>query len=709
MKNKTARRNLNKKATKAAVWLVGLASIGLPNSFAADQPKQEEAPVDDAELRNWVELGVGGNFVHGDKPAFQQRTGQPREIWGGVTDFHYEMDVGKKGLFEIDGRGIFDAHDYSITLSYKDPDLGYARAGFEEFRSYYDLSGGYYPGDDDAFTLYPKVGEIDRRRIFFEAGLTLENKPQLRIRYEYDDREGMKNSTIWGDTSIGGQNRKIIPGLNSVDEDRHTISLDLSHTIGSTRAGIGGTYSLSTYDNARYMRRNPDAASDRVFTHREGVDLDMFNARAFTDTDLHEKVKLTTAYSYTKLDTDISGSRAIGAGFDADPSPAALGAFVRRQQRDHGYDGLTGGADLNQHVGAISLMYRPTPDLTFVPSIRIESHDQDGIAQFRDIEAAGGGAINIEDVESSRDRDTLDITESLDIRYTGVTNWVFYARAELLQGEGNLREVERALAAAADIISRDTDSTRFTQKYTAGANWYPLKQLNVAVQAFHRNRENDYDHIFDSTPPVTPATGQGYYPAFIENQEFTTEDANIRVTYRPLNNLTFVTRYDFQYTTIQSDMELLPETDSALSRAHIITESITWMPINRMYVQLSGSYTLDRLTSEANNILRHAQKSKNDYYTASASVGFALTEKTDLGAGYSFYRANNYDPSIFDVGLPFNASLEEHMVSGSVVHKFTRRVQLAVRYGFITSHDETSGGNNDFDAHLVSSTLRYRF
>ena len=30
-------------------------------------------------------------------------------------------------------------------------------------------------------------------------------------------------------------------------------------------------------------------------------------------------------------------------------------------------------------------------------------------------------------------------------------------------------------------------------------------------------------------------------------------------------------------------------------------------------------------------------------------------------------------------------------------------------YAFLTSHDETSGGNNDFDAHLLATTLRFRF
>lgn len=719
MKRKFSRRNLNRKATSAATLLMGVAALGIPGAHGADQPKaeeakKEEAPVDDSELRNWVEVGVGGNFVHGDKAAFQKRTQQPRDVWGGVTDFHYEMDVGKKSLFEVDGRGIFDAHNYSITLSYKDPDRGYARAGFEQFRNYYDLSGGYFPGNGAFIDLYSGVGEIDRRKVFFEAGLALENIPQIRIRYEYDDRVGTKNSTLWGDTTgigIAGQSRKIVPGLNSIDEDRHTISLDISHTIGKTQAGIGGSYSVSTYDNARYLHRNPgELATDRIITHREGVENDMFNARAWSDTDLNDKVKFTTAYSYTQMDADVSGSRAVGATFDADPSPAVLGAFARRQTRDHGFDSLTGATEVNQHVGAISLMYRPTPDITIVPSVRIESQDQSGDVSFRDIEVSGGGGINIEDVVANRTRELLDISESIEARYTGVTNWVFYARAELLQGEGNLREAEIALSApATPAIQRESDSTRFTQKYTIGANWYPSKKVNLAVQAFHRDRENEYDHILDSTPPVTPATGQGYYPAFIENQKFVTEDANLRVTYRPLNNLTFVTRYDFQYTTIDSDMQLLPEVESAKSTAHIITESITWIPINRLYVQLSGSYTWDRLTSPANDILPRAQESENDYYTASATIGFAVTEKTDLSASYSLYRAENYDPSIFAVGLPFNASLEEHMVGGSVVHRFNRRMQLTARYAFITSHDETSGGNNDFDGHLVSTAFRYRF
>ena len=39
----------------------------------------------------------------------------------------------------------------------------------------------------------------------------------------------------------------------------------------------------------------------------------------------------------------------------------------------------------------------------------------------------------------------------------------------------------------------------------------------------------------------------------------------------------------------------------------------------------------------------------------------------------------------------------------------SKRVRVTLKYGFFTSHDELSGGNRDYDAHMVYSTVQYRF
>ena len=89
-------------------------------------------------------------------------------------------------------------------------------------------------------------------------------------------------------------------------------------------------------------------------------------------------------------------------------------------------------------------------------------------------------------------------------------------------------------------------------------------------------------------------------------------------------------------------------------------------------------------------------------------VGVALSEKTDLQTQYSYYRADNYENNSA-YSQPYGAGQEDHSVIVSLIHQFSRRLQWTTRYGFFTSRDATSGYNNNYDAHLIYSSLRFRF
>ena len=67
------------------------------------------------------------------------------DVFGGIHDLHYEQTVDKNGQFSIDGHAIFDTGDYDLTLSLSRPKLGYIKAGYNQFRSYYDGNGGFFP------------------------------------------------------------------------------------------------------------------------------------------------------------------------------------------------------------------------------------------------------------------------------------------------------------------------------------------------------------------------------------------------------------------------------------------------------------------------------------------------------------------------------------------------------------------------------------
>ena len=170
-------------------------------------------------------------------------------------------------------------------------------------------------------------------------------------------------------------------------------------------------------------------------------------------------------------------------------------------------------------------------------------------------------------------------------------------------------------------LNKDTDY--LGQKYTIGANWYPLMRLSLSGQYYHK--------IASYNDDIRTAS----FPRLI-NQDWNTDDVNFRVTFRPkipacLGTLALITRYDFVRTTIDgrwevfSDGEPLDELQTGVINKHVITESINWNPLARFYLQADVSYVLDQTDTPASSINLIPNTSptvvnfRNDYYTLTAS------------------------------------------------------------------------------------------
>ena len=98
----------------------------------------------------------------------------------------------------------------------------------------------------------------------------------------------------------------------------------------------------------------------------------------------------------------------------------------------------------------------------------------------------------------------------------------------------------------------------------------------------------------------------------------------------------------------------------------------------------------------------------NDYWNASCLIGYAIDDKTDVQAQYFYYRANNYvDNSTY--GQPYGAGAREHGVTATINREISKSVRVSLKYGFFRNREETYGGHNDYDAHLVLATMQYRF
>lgn len=676
------------------------ASDPEPAPAELSEPPGEDEP-DDAlpeldpepgEFRNWLDVSVGGLMVHGDKAAAQARLGVPATAFGGIESFRFEQDVGKRGLFRIDARSLFDYEDYRLRLEYTDLDWGHLRVGTSRHLDFDDPGGGWFPGNGQWIDLYDDPLALARGSTEFEAGLRRAGLPEITLRYRHFYRDGLRNSTLWGDTDLtGGYGvRAIVPSLRGIDESTDTLSLDVRQAIGNTTVGGTFTYETSELESSLHLRRRPGESSDRHVTQTERVERDLYGARAYVDTLFHDRLRLSTSYLFTTLDTTLGGSRTVGPGHDPVYDPIY-------GRRDVGFLDLTGGSQLDQHVWNVNLLWSPYPHLAIIPAFRIEHQTLDGTSSWLD---TGSMALAR---QAANARDTLDLSQQFEIRYTGITNVVLYSRGDWAQGDGNLLEIQTLPAHDEIELRRDSDFDRYSQKYTAGLHWYPLHRLNLHAQFYRKMRDHRYgDSSADSINPY------GLYPDFIREQDFDTDDFNVRISVRPLRKLTLVSRYDYQRNGFQQRGAGLPSQAAATGTAHIFSETLTWTPVARFYLQPSVIYAIDRTRSAATAGETVVAPADNDYLNLNCTAGFVVDHRTDLLMQYRYYLADNFEAHLLG-SQPYNAGAEEHGVLATVTRRIHPRLRVNVRYGYFQARGDMSGGFNDYDAHLLYTSAHYLF
>ena len=712
---------------------------------------EEESP----DYKNWIELGIGGLHTSGDAAQFKQEHRISGDIFGGIEDLHYETAVGKKGQFSIDGHAIFDNDDYDVKLELSQPGLGYIRGGYTEFRSWYDGNGGYFPVNGQFFTPPDQEMELDRGEAWIELGLRAPKLPEITLHYSHLWRDGQKDSTIWGDTILTGlpppppatnnPTRKIAPAFRDIDETRDIFSLDIVQNFGKTDIGLGMRYEHSEVDDRLQLERGagqlpPVVAApgaQRFITNTERNDADSYNGHITTETRFSDSLWFTTAYSYSTLNSDISGTRIIGADYDS----MYLDPILTLQSNDHGVLNLSGMSQVDEQVVNLNLMWMPAKQLTILTAFRYTREDKDSFATFLDTNTTANtppftptnpaGGFHRAPVSVPRSGDTADsfdnFAETLELRYAGINNWLFYARGDWEEESGDVHEHE--VVGPTDEGSMNKDTNLFWQKYTVGVNWYPMANLNMAGQYYHKSA--DYDNDFKSELATPPVVGSERNQRLL-SQELDTDDVNFRVTWRPklpakLGTIAFVTRYDYVLATIDGQWGISPagppgvgltgttllSQQTAEITNQVISESVTWNPCARLYLQGNFSYVLNKTDTPADyplipNTSVTVLDFKNDYWTASASAGFALDQKTDLRAEYSYYSADNYVNNAL-VALPYGMGATEHTVSASISRQITKNVRLKVQYSYFHYTDEISGGHNNYEAHAVFSSLQFRF
>ena len=700
----------NKRIERWWVVVIGLGVAAFSSSGAETNAPPPAAPSrltpeqmfegGTNSYNNWIDLSVGGFLTRGNNSQSQQQHQTSGGAFGGIEDFHFQSTPSKGTTFSADGRALFDQHDYKLKLDLTREKLGFLRFSYDEFRTWHNGDGGFFPPSG---TYYPLSGDalgLDRGTISFEGGLTLEKVPKVTFKYTHTFREGEKDSTSWGFTHpVGGiLVRGLGPSIQDISEHSDIFQLDASHHIKATDFGVGLRYESGKLDDALKITQFPGEAIQQRVTDRQGTTYDLFNVHAFTETWFKKGLMFSSGFSYSDLNNDFSGSRIYGSDFDV--------GYVPNGQSGFGYYGLNGGSRLHEYVLDLNLMAKPFEHFSIIPSVRVQKEDSDATANG--VETLGAFAPTSFSGES--DRGVLDVRERLDLRYNGITNWVFYACGDLSEGRGNLNETG-GLVPVNGIgivpIQQQTDDSRFFQKYSAGARWYPTRLVSLDAGGYYKINHYDYTHELDSTPNDSA----NRYPAYLVMQNFETYDGNLRLTLRPWRNVTAVSRYEFQLSTIHTTPDSvsgLAEVESSTMTSHIIAQDVSWSPWSRLSLQVGFNYVLSDTKTPASDFTQAILDAQNNYWTLNFSSGLVLDDKTDLNVAYFYYQADDYqDNSVF--GVPYGAGAQEHGITATLTRRIAKNIRLALKYGYYRYEDVTFGGHRDNQAHLLYASLRYRF
>ena len=234
--------------------------------------------------------------------------------------------------------------------------------------------------------------------------------------------------------------------------------------------------------------------------------------------------------------------------------------------------------------------------------------------------------------------------------------------------------------------------------------------MNLSAQYYYKLDHYDED-VFS-----------GEFPR-LQNQDWNVNDVNVRITFRPkipacLGTISLTSRYDFMYTTIDSQWffegELFNEEQTGVTKQNVSSEAITWNPLPRFYLQANFSYALNQTDTPANNTSLVPLTSptvtnfRNDYWTVTSSTGYIIDDKTTFNTDFSFYCANDHFKNA-GVAMPYGLGATEYTASASLTRQLNKNMSLLLRYGYFNYRDVTSGGHNNYRAHSLYSGLQVRF
>ena len=639
-------------------------------------------------------LALRGIAVNGNRSNFREIEGITPGAGGGVEHFHLEEHLAGDKTFSAEGRALFPENDFQIKLALQKTDLGFVRAGFEQWRRYYNDTGGYYrPFAIPGFQLDRDL-HLDIGRVWIDFGLTLPNVPTMIVGYEYQYKQGDKSMLTWG--NVGDKN--IYPSAKNIDEQVHIAKFDLTHEFSGWHLEDSARVELYSQKTIQGDLLGPNLQEEnrQGGSHIEGMNVFRLERQ------VTENWLLSGGYLYSRFEGDASFSITT---LDAVGVPTA-GNFwssdVLLLKRE-------------AHVFSGASLFQPIDGLSVSVGFQAEWQRQHGAGNIRLDEGNPNVPEDFHLLPATlrSDLDKSLTMENVGLRYTKIPFTVLFAEARFEQEAiGQYEQEDTGSIAgsphAADAFLRNTDATNDRRDGRVGFNTSPWRWFGLSAHYRNRSSDSDYDHLLDlrGDPNTALLTTNNAYSAFIRRRQIDTDEVETKLALRPANWLRATITYqriesDYSTTTDPVPGGTVPESLLAgKQEQNRYGLGLTVNPFQRFYFSGTFTYSDSRtVTGQYGSVVRY----KGNIYSVVASANYNLNAATAFHCAYSFSDAD-YGRSNFE-GVPLGLTYTRHGVLAGVSRRLTLNLTSTLRYGFYRYLEPTSGSINDYTAHGIFATL----
>ncbi|PIQ89437.1 MAG: hypothetical protein COV72_03130, partial [Candidatus Omnitrophica bacterium CG11_big_fil_rev_8_21_14_0_20_42_13] len=237
--------------------------------------------------------------IKGDREKFEEDHWMSRNPMAGVTNYRYATQLNDKDRLELEGSAIVGNNDYSFDMNLSREGLGSLIFEFEEFRKYYDGSGGYSTVLPSALSSsYPRVAELDTDlhldigNFMIEGILDTEGLPLITLAYEREYKDGAKSLTSWSTVESGALDPKSYPTFLELDEIVDVFEIGVSGEIRNVQASLDQTVEHAEIEMQKInnLTVGNTGSFSSIRTKYENIDYDQYNTVLRLSKEINDKL-----------------------------------------------------------------------------------------------------------------------------------------------------------------------------------------------------------------------------------------------------------------------------------------------------------------------------------------------------------------------------------------------------------------------------------